>query len=319
MPYLAPLRPIRLLACAALAAGLSPAWSCSASESGGALGSVSSLRIKDGAAVTGSGAFSFTCGAVVLSALAGTPSLRATLQPSVSGLTLKSGANAIPYQIYSAPGQNGPYTGGLLVVNLSGTTLLGLLNGAGAQVPVYIATTPGANIPAGTYTDNLQLTWTYQNICEGLVNIAGLCLGTLNNGTAVRTVGITLTVSNDCTITAPNIVFGSAPLISGFGTVSDKLSLVCTKGMVYTVGLSAGGDPQGGRRRMASGANRLAYDIFKPDNTVWGSVGTARAAGPGAADGTSVQQLPYTATIYPNQSTPPAGSYSDSIVVDVSF
>lgn len=298
---------------------VAPAWACVASETGGALPAVNSQRVQSGAAVTGSGSFSFTCGSVVLSALAGTPSLKATLQASVSGLTLKSGANAIPYKLYSDPAGNTPYTGGLLVVNLSGTTLLGLLNGAGSTVPIYVATTPGANIPAGTYTDTVQLTWTYQNICEGLVNIAGLCLGVLNNGTAVRTLTITLVVSNDCTITAPSVNFGSAPLVSGFPTVAQNLSLLCTKGMTYTVGLSAGNNAAGGRRQMASGAQRLAYDIFKGDATVWGSTGSTRADGPAPADGTTVQTIPYTARIYTNQTTPAAGSYTDSVVVDVSF
>ena len=38
-----------------------------------------------------------------------------------------------------------------------------------------------------------------------------------------------------------------------------------------------------------------------------------------AADGTTLQTIPYTATIYQNQTTPPAGTYTDNVVVDVSF
>ncbi len=312
----------------ALAAGCLPALlclapatqACTLAETGGALGSVTSLRVKDGAAVTGSGQFSFTCGSVVLSALAGTPSIRATLQASLSGLTLKNGSNSIPYQVFSSPSLNTSYSGGAVVINLNGNNVLTLLNGgSGAQVPIYLATTPGPNMPAGTYTDTLQLTWQYQNICEGLVNLAGLCLGTLNNGTVTRTLTVSMTVTNDCTITAPSVNFGSAPLVSAFPTVSQAISLRCTQGMVYTVGLSAGSNPAGGRRQMASGSNRLAYDLFKADNTVWGSTTTARAASPGAADGTTLQTIPYTATIYQSQTTPPAGTYTDNVVVDVSF
>lgn len=318
--YLRMLRNIRpgllwlAVSCMAPAAALA----CTASETGGALGTVNSFRVKDGAAITGSGNFSFTCGAVVLSAL-GTPSLTGTIQPSVTGLTLKNGTNSIPYQVFTTSGYGTQYTGGLVVVNLNGTNLLTLLGGAGGQVPIYIQTTPGANIPAGTYTDNLQVTWTYSNICEGVLGIAGICVGIPNTGTTTRTLSITLTVSNDCTITAPTVGFGSAPLVSGFPTISQNISLLCTKGMSYTVGMNTGNNPSGGRRQMASGANRLAYDIFKADSTVWGSLTTARANGPAAADGITLQNIPYTATIYPSQTTPPAGSYSDSVMVDVSF
>lgn len=296
------------------------AHACAASETGGTLTTASSQRVGTGLPITGTGSFSFNCGNSVLSALAGTPTLKATLQPSLTGLTLKNGGNSIPYQVFSNSANTTTYSGGAIVISLSGSILLGLINGGtSSTVPIYISTTPGANIPAGTYTDTIQVTWTYQNICEGGINIAGLCLGVLNSGTAIRSLTVSLTVTNDCMITAPPVVFGIAPLLSGFATVSQTISLLCSKGMVYTVGLSAGGYSAGGRRRMALGAQRLEYDIFKPDTTVWGSAGSARANGPAVADGVSQQTLPYTARVYQDQSAPAAGSYSDNVVVDVSF
>ncbi|MDB5896183.1 MAG: hypothetical protein JWQ88_3714 [Rhodoferax sp.] len=295
------------------------ALACTASTTGGALGNVSTQQVKGGSAVTGSGNFLYTCGSVVLSALSGTPSLKGTLQPSQTGLTLKSGANAIPYQVFSNAGMTTTYAGGAIVVNLIGANVISLINGAGGQVPVYISTTPGANIPAGTYTDTLQVTWTAANICEGLVNVLGLCLGTLNNATTVSSLVVTLTVSNDCLITAPSVSFGSAPLVSGFPTVSQSISLLCSRSLTYTVGLGNGTAPLNGRRQMGNGANRLAYDLYKADNTVWGNLAIARASGPAAADGVTVQTIPYTARVYQNQGTPAVGVYTDSVVVDVSF
>lgn len=297
-----------------------PAQACTASETGGTLTPATSQRVSAGPTITGSGTFSFTCGSVVLSVL-GTPTLKATLQPSVSGLTLKDGnGNSIGYQIYSNAGNSTPYSGGAVVINLSGTTLLGLLNGGGGgTLPIYIATTPGANVPAGTYTDTIQVTWEPRNICEGLLGVAGICLGVNNNTNVVRTLTVRLQVTNDCTINAPLVSFGSAPLVGGFSTVSQNIRLVCSKGMTYTVGLSAGSNAANGRRRMASGTNRLEYDIFKTDNTIWGNAGAARVNGPGIADGVSQQTIGYTARIYQDQTTPPVGTYTDSVIVDVSF
>ncbi len=306
-----------LLSCLLLA--VRSASACTFAETGGALGSVATQRISGGPAVTGIGQFSFVCSGAVLSVLSGTASLRAQLQASTTGLTLKNGVHAIPYQIYSDPGATTAYTGGLVVINLSSTTLITLLGNSGGQVPVYISTAPGANIPAGIYTDTVQLSWTYANICEGLASVAGLCLGILNSGVQTRLLTITLTVSNDCVITAPPVNFGAAPLLAGFPTVSQNIGLLCSRNMVYTVGLSAGAQPANGRRRMAFGTARLEYDIFKANNSVWGSAGAARADGPAPATGITVQTIPYTARIYTDQPNPPVGTYTDNVVVDVSF
>lgn len=307
-----------LLALAALLPAAASA--CTMQELGGTLTGVATQRVAGGPAVTGMASFSFQCSGVVLALANGTPTLRGQIQAATTGLVLRNGPHQIPYQLFSNTGYSTGYTGGALVVDLNGSALVGLLTaGSGTTVPLYIATTPGANIPAGVYTDTVQLTWTYQNICEGLIGVLGVCVGVSNNGSSTRSVVISLTVGNDCTITAPPVNFGAAPLPAGFATVSQNIALRCSRDMVYTVGLSAGSHASGGRRQMAAGSARLAYDIFKQDNTVWGAAGTARAPGPAPATGTGVQTIPYTARVYLDQPSPPPGTYTDNVVVDVSF
>lgn len=291
---------------------------CAFTESGGTLGSVSSFVVRSGPVQTSSGYFSFDCTAVVLAALTGTPSVTAAISGPVTGLTLKNGSNSIPYTVTSASSL--PYSTGQVVISVNGATAVSLLSSSTARVPINIVTGFGPNVPAGVYTDTLNVLWSYQNICEGLINVAGLCLGVVSNSAGtVRTMTVSLTVTNDCSITAPNIQFGSAPLLAGFGTVSQNIGLLCTKGLAYTVGLSTGNNPTAGRRQLASGSNRLQYDIFKPDSTVWGATGAARATGSAAADGLNSQLMPYTARIYTDQPQPAAGTYSDSVTVDVGF
>lgn len=77
---------------------------------------------------------------------------------------------------------------------------------------------------------------------------------------------------------------------------------------------------------MVSGSNFLNYDIFKSATTTrWGSVTTSRRASstaevnPGNGLGTGSQVFNYNAAIYPNQATPPAGTYTDNVVLDVGF
>ncbi len=291
---------------------------CAATETSGALGTHPSQRVRSGSPITTTADFKLGCGSVVL-ALFATPTLKAKITTATSGLTLKNTLNSaitIPYQI--SPVGGGTFTSGLLILDLNGINAVSLLSNNSATIGIKISTLAGANVPAGTYTDSITVNWTYANICEGIA-VGSACVGNVRNGNEDRTLTVTLVVINDCTITAPDIQFGSAPLPSGFSAVSQSISLLCTKGMTYSVGLDMGGQANGTRRQMASGSNRLQYNIFKPDTSVWGSVGMARAAGLGMADGLTLQVMPYTASVYADQPNVPVGTYTDSVKVDVEF
>lgn len=168
------------------------------------------------------------------------------------------------------------------------------------------------------------MAWSW-NYCAG-IGLGGLCAGRdINSGS--QNLYVSLTVTNDCQITTPTISFSSAPVVAGFGTVSQSLSVSCTKGSNYTVGLDDGQNAANGRRRMKSAANNyLAYDIFKSAGAVrWGSVGAARRASadadvnPGTGTGTGSQVFNYNAKVYTDQATPPAATYTDSVILDVQF
>ncbi|PPS64780.1 hypothetical protein CRX72_04710 [Pantoea sp. BRM17] len=57
-----------------------------------------------------------------------------------------------------------------------------------------------------------------------------------------------------------------------------SISVVCSKGSTYSVGLSNGNNFSGTARQMANGASRLAYDIYKDAATTsrWGPSGSDR-------------------------------------------
>lgn len=295
-----------------------PAGACTFSESGGTLPDVSSFAVRTGPGITGSGSLQLTCSSVVLTLLGPAPSVTANITSPTTGLTLKNGSDSIPYTITSGTGL--PYTVGQLLISVNGAAAVGLLTNAGSRVPINIVTGTSANVAAGTYTDTVTVRWSYANICEGVLAVGGLCLGgTTSAANVMQTLIIRLTVTNDCAINAPPIQFGSKPMLNAFPVVNQNIGLLCTKGLVYTVGLSAGNNAAGGRRQMASGTNRLQYDIYKPNGTVWGVTDAARAASIGAADGINSQLMPYSASIHTDQPAPAAGTYTDSITVDVGF
>ena len=288
-------------------------------------GSLNSTQVRSTVQAASTTNGGLQCNGTVLSVLSTTDSFKLTVLPATGGLKGPTG-DVIPYTLYADATTNFPITRN--VAFEFGRTgildLLGLLGGTPKAVPLYIRTQVGSNVAAGLYQETLSLSWAW-NYCEGIA-IGGLCIGR-DNASGSQTLTVSLTVTNDCQITTPNISFGSAPVVAGFATVSQSLSVSCTKGSNYTVGLDDGLNVASGRRRMKSTANNyLAYDIFKSAGSVrWGASGAARRAStdadvnPGAGTGTGSQVFNYNAKVYTDQATPPAASYTDSVILDVQF
>lgn len=290
-----------------------------------AFGSLNSTQVRGAVQTASSTNSGLQCNGSVLSVLSSTDSFKVKITSATSGLVGPTG-DIIPYTLYADATTTYPITrGSSFEFRTTGILdLLGLLNGTPKAVPLYMRTLVGSNVAAGLYQETLNVQWDW-SYCEG-IGLGGLCIGK-DTGSGTKTLLVSLTVTNDCQITTPNISFGSAPVVAGFGTVSQSLSVSCTKGSNYTVGLDDGQNVASGRRRMKSTANNyLAYDIFKSAGTVrWGSSGTARRAStdadvnPGAGTGTGSQVFNYNAKVYTDQATPPAASYADSVILDVQF
>ncbi|USV99186.1 spore coat U domain-containing protein [Pseudomonas pergaminensis] len=291
-------------------------------------GSISSMTVRTAAQATSTANSGLSCTSALISLLVSSDHFYATITSSKTGMVGPTG-DVIGYTIYANNSTSFPITRGAQF-DFGGAggiaQSIGLIAGPGAKtVPLYVSSITGSNVAAGLYTETLNIAWNW-NYCSG-VGIGGICLGRdIGSGTAALTVS--MTVTNDCQITAPNISFGSAPVISGFTTVTGQASISCTKGSAYSVGLSDGQNSvsAGGRRRMVSGSNYLAYDIFKSAGTTrWGSVGAARRdsstaeVNPGNGLGMGSQVFNYNARIYSDQTTPPAGTYLDNVVLDVGF
>jgi spore coat protein U-like protein len=224
-------------------------------------------------------------------------------------------------------------------INLSSISILSLFAGTNDSIPIYLRTVPKTALRAGVYTGFIDLRW-YYSVCNVGV---GLCADYASSpgfvrpiplvssldwgsGVAVR-VNIELDVANDCFITAPDLDFGSAPLLGSFNPVTRTILIRCSAGSTYTVGLDDGGFASGGVRQMASGTDRLAYEIYKSINSPerWGRLDTARRSSltadsnAGVHDSVTEQGYTYRAEILANQPAPVAGSYSDTIRVDVEF
>ncbi|MGC6373713.1 Csu type fimbrial protein [Pseudomonas sp. K2I15] len=290
-------------------------------------GTISSMTVRTAAQTSSTSNAGLNCGPTLISLLAASDHFYATITSATTGMVGPTG-DVIGYTIYGNNSASYPITRGTQF-DFGATGIaqnLGLVSGPGTKtLPLYLSSITGSNVAAGLYTETLTIAWVW-NYCS-VLGVGSLC-AIRDSGTGTASLTVSMTVSNDCQITAPNISFGSAPVISGFSSVNGQATITCTKGSAYTVGISDGQNPVsvGGQRRMISGSNFLNYDIFKSaTSTRWGSVTTARRASstaevnPGNGLGTGSQVFNYNAAIYTNQTTPPAGTYVDNVVLDVGF
>lgn len=306
------------------------AWSaCTISTTNGAFGTVTSFAVNSTAQTTTANLL-LRCDAVlnlltndsVTMTLTGASAV-ATNRGAMKRSDNSAIADQIPVRVCGAANcdaAGSEVTIGGAGYTWSGGVLLALLGSKTYTLPIYFQTVPGQNVTAGPYQVTLNFNVAYNICAAGLV---GICL-TPQSGTAPTSLQLTLTVTNDCsTISAPNVNFGSAPLARNFPTVSQSIGLTCTKGSTYTVGINNGSYANGSVRNMASGSNRLSYEIYKAaSSNRWGSVGAERwassASSQVSADGL-LRTYNYTAQVLPTQATPPGGTYSDTLVVDIAF
>jgi len=146
-----------------------------------------------------------------------------------------------------------------------------------------------------------------------------LSMQTAFASTATNTISVSATVVNTCTVNTTTLTFGS--YTGALLATSGGITLTCTSGTAETIGLDAGANGAhavGTTRAMANGGSYLSYEIYQDSGhtTVWGSSGLAAET----ATGTGTQQtLQAYGKIPAGELTAPAGSYTDTVNVTVTY
>jgi spore coat protein U-like protein len=146
------------------------------------------------------------------------------------------------------------------------------------------------------------------------------------SGSATSTLNVSMSVTNNCTISTTAIAFGAYdPVVANASTALDGtggVTIACTKNTSATIGLDLGGSPSGSQRRMSTGGGSPSfanYEVYQDSGhaTVWGTSG-AGLLSPSAAP----SKAPRTFTVYgrvaAGQDIPP-GSYTDAVIATVNF
>ena len=308
---------------------------CTVSSSAADLGSHSSLDLAS-SGQEGTGAGGLVCTPPL--ALLSTSYIKVKVENSTFLLTGGPDNQTIPFTISATEG--GAEIPAGAEFDFTSFQLLNLFSGPGGSLPLYIRTQAQPGLRAGTYSGTVNLRW-YFSVCTlGLLVVCDfsespgfqrpILLTPLDWGSGVlATMTVTMIVENDCAISAPDLDFGNAPLVGSFVETGQTISIRCSAGASYSVGLSDGNNFDGGWRRMRRTASNdyLRYEIYQApaSGTRWGSVGGDRRSSataqvnPGTYDGIVQQGFTYGARIDPAQTTPPEGEYVDSIVVDIAF
>lgn len=236
---------------------------------------------------------------------------------------MTSGVNSLNFNIY----KNAAYT------NIWGSkvwahpptqkTINMRLNGAGTASKSRVIRNEiysgQAGTPPGLYTSSFagahtQISYAYRFV--GNCNVI--------SGPSGIHVQVPFTVSANvlgaCTVSATDLDFGTTGVLTSSNDTTNTISINCNNLLPYSIslndGLSGVGDPTA--RKMVNGPNQITYGIYQDAAHLnpWGdNIGTNTVGGTGTG---SVQS--YTAHgRVPVQSTPTPGTYTDTIIVTVTY
>lgn len=145
-------------------------------------------------------------------------------------------------------------------------------------------------------------------------------------------VNVNATVTRNCRISTTPLAFGNYDPVVAHATTpltgTGTVTLVCTRGIAPRITLSLGQFNAGATRRMASSAERLTYQLYRPPNTTPGTACGALTQVWGTSNGQSLfapaapSSAPRTWNVcgrIPAGQNVAAGSYSDTVVATVIF
>lgn len=142
-----------------------------------------------------------------------------------------------------------------------------------------------------------------------------------NAATATDTFQSRIVIQAECKIQATNTLdFGTNGVLDAAVDASANFDVQCTDTTAYNVGLDAGTTTGGtiATRKMDSGSATVDYNMYSDSGrtTNWGeTIGTDTVAGTGNG---AAQTL----TVYgrvPAQTTPAAGTYTDTVTITVTY
>jgi spore coat protein U-like protein len=171
-------------------------------------------------------------------------------------------------------------------------------------------------LPAGSYASSFSGT---QASVAYAYSTIGTCatIGSSHATSAAFTV--MATNAANCSVNASTLNFGPVGVIRSAVDATGSVAVTCTNSLPYTIALNGGltGATNPTQRMMSQASQRITYGLYQDFSRAqpWGDSGGNTMAGTGTG-------LPQTLTVYgrvPAQNTPSPGTYSDTVVVTISY
>jgi spore coat protein U-like protein len=208
---------------------------------------------------------------------------------------VKSSGNTLQFEIYQGPDRSTVWPD---------APPLPVPVGVNVSVTVYGFLFP-QDAAAGTYTGAQRVV---------------LYAGSNQNKTDQVNMLVSAIVPPSCTIAAGTLTFGGYdPLGANAASPLDAqgtLQIACTRSTIYAVGLGPGSFPSGATRQMASGTERLAYELYRDAGR------TAKWSTTATVGGTAPSTAPIVLPVYgriPGGQAVLAGPYGDIVQSTVNF
>jgi spore coat protein U-like protein len=159
--------------------------------------------------------------------------------------------------------------------------------------------------------------------------VATICPIEAQAGTATGNLTVQMTITGSCTIGAATLNFGSdagAALLTAGVNASTTVSVTCTNGSPYSIGMDNGQNYLGTRRMVSSGAY-IGYGLFldSADTEAWSTTTSASSCTGGAntcalsVGNGSAQSINIYGAVPTVATAPAAGSYSDTVTMTITY
>jgi spore coat protein U-like protein len=140
--------------------------------------------------------------------------------------------------------------------------------------------------------------------------------------TQSTTMSVTATVTANCTVSTGAVAFGSVNTLGGNHDATGSVTVNCTNGAAWSAAANQGSGTGAtlSNRRMTFGANTLTYRLFTDAGrtSIWGDGSTGTAAVTGTGNG-AAQVFTVYGRVPSGQTSVPAGSYSDTVSVTITY
>lgn len=130
---------------------------------------------------------------------------------------------------------------------------------------------------------------------------------------------VSATVLATCDVAANDLDFGDYdPIVAAHLDAATTLSVTCTNGTAFNIGLDLGAGATPSVRLMADGANTLSYTLYRDASRtqLWGqTIGSNTRTGTGTGTAATIDLYGRV----PMQQTAPSGDYEDTVTVRVTW